>query len=65
MNYLVLPMDGTIKEYPLVNEIVIVAKYVNNLYKKIKFTKLLNNSADFRTEPRFGANNKLTASAQI
>jgi hypothetical protein len=59
----VLPMDGTIKEYPLVNEIVIVAKYVNNLYytRRLNSRNFLNNSADFRTEPRFGANNRLTA----
>ena len=59
----VLPMDGTIKEYPLVNEIVIVTKYVNNLYytRRLNSRNFLNNSADFRTEPRFGANNRLNS----
>lgn len=59
----VLPVDGTIKEYPLLNEIVIVTKYVNNLYytRRLNSRNFINNSADFRTEPRFGANNRLNS----
>lgn len=60
----VLPMETTIKEYPLVNEVVVVAKYVNNIYysRRLNSRNFLNNSADFRTEPRYGANNRLDAS---
>ena len=59
----VLPVDGTIKEYPLLNETIIVTKYVNNLYytRRLNSRNFLNNSADFRTEPRFGANNRLNS----
>ena len=57
----ILPMETAVKEYPLVNEVVIVAKYVNNIYytRRLNSRNFLNNSADFRTEPRYGANNRL------
>jgi hypothetical protein len=58
----VLPLETGIKEFPLVNENVVIVKYLNNVYytRRINSRNFLNNSADFRTEPRYGANNKLT-----
>lgn len=58
----VLPLETGMKEFPLVNENVVIVKYLNNVYytRRINSRNFLNNSADFRTEPRYGANNKLT-----
>lgn len=58
----VLPLETGIKEFPLVNENVVIVKYLNNVYytRRINSRNFLNNSADFRTEPRYGAGNQLT-----
>ena len=56
----ILPLETGIKEYPLLNETVVIVKYINNIYytRRINSRNFLNNSADFRTEPRFGAGNR-------
>jgi len=58
----ILPLETGVKEYPLVNENVVIVKYINNIYytRRINSRNFLNNSADFRTEPRYGAGNKLS-----
>lgn len=57
----ILPLETGVKEFPLVNETVVIVKYINNVYytRRINSRNFLNNSADFRTEPRYGAGNKL------
>jgi len=54
-----LPLDVTgIVEYPLLNEVVIVVKYLDNLYytKKINHRGFINNDADFGLEKYYGMN---------
>ena len=47
----------------IVTLLIIQLIYVNNLYytRRLNSRNFLNNSADFRTEPRFGANNRLNS----
>jgi hypothetical protein len=51
-----LPMEGSIVEYPLLNEIVAVTKYMNKYYytRKIGVFNLPNNNADFNIERTTG-----------
>lgn len=60
----ILPLETGLKEFPLVNENVVIVKYINNVYytRRINSRNFLNNSADFRTEPRYGAGNRLSKS---
>lgn len=51
------PIENTgIIEYPLMNEIVIVSKYMNNYYytRKLNTKSLINSNASFITERSFG-----------
>lgn len=58
----ILPLETGIKEFPLLNENVVIVKYLNSIYysRRINTRNFLNNSADTRTEPRYGAGNTLT-----
>lgn len=51
-----LPLETNIKEYPLINEIVIVVKYLNNFYytRKLNAKNFINHNADYRWERRYG-----------
>jgi hypothetical protein len=53
-----LPLENNISEYPLVNEIVGVVKYNENLYytRKINYKNFINNNADIGFEQTYGAN---------
>jgi hypothetical protein len=53
-----LPLENNISEYPLVNEIVGVVKYNENLYytRKINYKNFVNNNADIGFEQTYGAN---------
>jgi len=53
-----MPLENNISEYPLVNEIVGVIKYNNNLYytRKINYKNFVNNNADIAFEQTYGAN---------
>jgi hypothetical protein len=53
-----MPLENNISEYPLVNEIVGVVKYNNNLYytRKINYKNFVNNNADVAFELTYGAN---------
>jgi hypothetical protein len=54
-----MPMENTgIVEYPLMNEIVIVGKYLNNYYysKKLNFKSVINSNASFMIERVAGKN---------
>ncbi len=53
-----LPLENNISEYPLVNEIVGVISYNNNLYytRKINYKNFVNNNADIGFEQTYGAN---------
>ena len=58
----ILPLETGVKEFPLLNENVVIVKYLNSIYysRRINTRNFLNNSADTRTEPRYGAGNTLT-----
>src|ERR1051326_6510374 len=47
-----LPLDSNISEYPLINEIVIVTKYLNSFYysRKLNSRNFPNNNVDFGLE---------------
>lgn len=53
-----MPLENNISEYPLVNEIVGIIKYNNNLYytRKINYKNFVNNNADVAFEQTYGAN---------
>ena len=54
-----IPLDVTgIVEYPLLNEVVIVVKYFDNLYytRKLNFRGFINNDANFKLEKVYGIN---------
>lgn len=57
-----IPIDHSIKEYPLVNEMVIMVKYLDSWYyqRRINSRNLINNSADYRWEKRYGGSGPLT-----
>jgi len=52
-----LPMENTgITEYPLMNEVVVVGKYLNNYYysRKLNLKSLINSNASFELERTYG-----------
>lgn len=51
-----LPLETNIKEYPLINEMVIVVQYLDTLYysRKLNAKNFINHNADFRWEKRYG-----------
>lgn len=53
-----LPLENNVSEYPLVNEIVGVVRYMNNLYytRKINYKNFVNNNAEVAFEQTYGAN---------
>jgi len=53
------PLENNIKEYPLINEVVIVAKYFEKYYytRKLNFKNTINSNADFLFEKRASLNN--------
>lgn len=58
-----IPLENTgVVEYPLINEMVIVANYFDTLYytKKLNIKRFPNNNADFRLEKVYGINNGVT-----
>ena len=57
-----IPIDHSIKEYPLVNEMVIIVKYLDSWYyqRRINSRNFINNSADYRWETRYGGMGPLT-----
>ena len=57
-----IPIDHSIKEYPLVNEMVIIVKYLDSWYyqRRINSRNFINNSRDYRWETRYGGMNSLT-----
>lgn len=50
--------SGGIVEYPLLNEVVVVVKYLDKLYytKRLNINGFLNNNSDFRLEKIYGNN---------
>ena len=55
-----IPLDVTgVVEYPLVNEVVLVVKYFDNLYytKRLNFRGFINNDASYTLEKVYGINN--------
>lgn len=54
-----IPLENNIKEYPLINETVIVAKYFDKYYysRKLNFKNTINSNADFRFEKRSSLSN--------
>lgn len=57
-----IPIDHSIKEYPLVNEMVIMVKYLDSWYyqRRINSRNFINNSGDYRWEKRYGGKGPLT-----
>jgi hypothetical protein len=51
-----IPLEGNISEYPLVNEYVAIAKYLDKVFytKKINVNNLVNTNADFCAEILYG-----------
>ena len=56
------PIDSTIKEWPLINEMVVVVKYLDGWYyhRKINTRNFMNNSGDYRWERRYGQSGPIT-----
>lgn len=50
------PLDSTFKEWPLVNEMIVVVRYLDGWYyqRKINTRNFINNSGDYRWEQRYG-----------
>jgi len=57
-----IPMDSTYKEWPLVNEMVVVVKYLDGWYyhRKINSRNFINHSGDYRWEPKFSGSTPIT-----
>ena len=51
-----IPLEANSSEYPLINEIVVVGKYLGKYYysKKLNYTNLVNHNVDFSKEPYLG-----------
>lgn len=51
-----IPMENGIKEYPLINEVVIVAKYFESYYytRKLNLRNFINHNADYSKENIYG-----------
>jgi len=62
-----IPMETNIKEYPVINELVVVAKYLNNYYytRKLNAKNFINHNADFRWERRYGLNDLFKPTPQV
>jgi hypothetical protein len=52
----IIPLENTIREYPLVNELVIISQYMSSKYysRRLNTRNFINTSADFRFEHRYG-----------
>jgi len=52
----VTPIETGVYEYPLLNEVVIISKYMGRLYytRRLNTRNFVNNSADFQHEIRYG-----------
>jgi hypothetical protein len=52
----IYPLECSVKEYPLVNEMIIISKYMGSYYytRRLNTRNFINHDADFRTEHRYG-----------
>lgn len=59
----IIPIENSIREYPLVNELVIVSQYMGSRYysRRLNTRNFINTSADFRYEHRYGKTKGVTA----
>jgi hypothetical protein len=59
----IIPQENTIREYPLVNELVIVSTYMNSRYytRRLNTRNFINTSADYRYEHRYGKTKGITS----
>ena len=51
-----IPLENSIREYPLVNELVVVSQYMGSRYysRRLNTRNFINTAADYRYEHRYG-----------
>lgn len=59
-----MPLEASIKEFPLVNEVVIASKYLSSVYysRRMNDKNFINNNADYRHEVRTSFGQPVTKS---
>lgn len=57
-----MPLEASITEFPLINEVVIVSRYMSSVYysRRLNDKNFINNNADYRHEMRSGGGVPIT-----
>ena len=57
-----VPLEAGLKEFPLINEVVITSKYMTTVYysRRLNEKNFINNNADYRHELRTGGGTPIT-----